>query len=128
MVEIVGRERQRESWTGASSKAAVGHAADANGAAERLNAVGLVGMGGGQQYRAVVEAAYNGWWLEAALKWLWFEAALQWLWLEAVVTSGCGGRQWWQVVVVGDSAKRRLCGDQLCVWVLGRPWLQGHKI
>jgi hypothetical protein len=68
---------------------------------------------------AVVEAAYSGWWLEAVLQWLWLEAALQWLWLEAVVTSGCGGRQWWQVAVVGDSAKRRLCGDQLCVWVSG---------
>ena len=59
-----------------------GYAADANGAAERLNAVGLVGMGGGQQY------------------------------------SGCGGGSV-QVAVVGDSAERTLCGDQLCVWVSG---------
>jgi hypothetical protein len=66
------RESQREGWTSANSKAAVGHAADANGAAERLNAVGLVGMGGGQQY-----SGCGG-------------GSVQWLWLEAVVASGCG--------------------------------------
>ena len=43
----------------------------------------------------------------------------KWLGLETVVTSGCGWRQWWQVAVVGDSAERKLCGDQLCVWVSG---------
>ena len=44
------RQSQREGWTSASSKADVGHAADGNGAAERLNAVGLVGMDRGQKY------------------------------------------------------------------------------
>ena len=33
----------------------------------------------------------------------------KWLWLETVVV----------VAVVGDSAERKLCGDQLCVWVSG---------
>jgi hypothetical protein len=68
-----------------TSKAAVGHAADANGAAERLNAVGLVGMGGGQQY-----SGCGG----GSVQWLVVGGSAQWLWLEAVVTSGCGWRQW----------------------------------
>ena len=92
--EIAERESQRESWTGASSKAAVGHAADANGAAERLNAVGLVGMGGGQQY-----SGCGG----GSVQWLVVGGSVtvavvggsgdKWLWLEAVVASGCGWRQ-----------------------------------
>ena len=37
-----------DSGNGCGGGSEFGYAADANGAAERLNAVGLVGMGGGQ--------------------------------------------------------------------------------
>ena len=86
-----------------TSKAAVGHAADANGAAERLNAVGLVGMGGGQQYSgcgggsvqwlvvggSVTVAVVGGSVTVAVVG----GSGDKWLWWETVVASGCGWRQ-----------------------------------
>ena len=67
-----------------------GYAADANGAAERLNAVGLVGMGGGQQY-----SGCGG----GSVQWLVVGGSVtvavvggsggKWLWLEAARKGGC---------------------------------------
>ena len=59
--------------------------AAAETAADWNDEVGLVGMGGGQQY-----SGCGG----GSVQWLVVGGSAQWLWLEAVVTSGCGWRQW----------------------------------
>jgi hypothetical protein len=104
------RESQREGWTSANSRAAVGYAADAMWAAERFNAVELAvwcgGCGGdsGGKWLVVETAVASGWWWrqrwqvagsgDSGGKWLVVETAVAsgWWWRQRGGGAVAGGR------------------------------------